>query len=102
MAMIIFSSLPCPNPYQSNQIRWFVTEKGYTQNASLIKFYPPGSLVLVPDCVTSIDDVISDSVSYLNSAIQTALPEYILLNGIQKNCYNQSHCNLAVEKRLYR
>lgn len=99
MAVSIFTSLPCNT---SKKVRWFVTEKGYTQNALLIKLYPIGSLVMVPDSVTSLDDVISDSVSYLNSAIQSAPRDDKFSRGVGQSCMNGAYRHHTTGLKLYR
>ncbi|XP_062571450.1 glutamate receptor ionotropic, NMDA 3A-like [Saccostrea cucullata] len=102
MAILLFTSLPCKIANQSNIIKWFLTEKVYTQDTSLLKFYPASTLAIVKDGVMSLDDVISDSVSYLNFVIHSARRDGILPSAFRKTCFDESLFDLTYGERFYR
>lgn len=66
MVVLIFKLFLCS---MFKKVRWFIIEKGYIQNILLIKLYLIGFFVMVLDFVMLLDDVILDSVLYLNLVI---------------------------------
>lgn len=84
-------------------ISWFLTEKAYTRNRTILRHYPEGALVMLMNTANNINDILQDSVALLTSSYRDmSLEDQILYMKTSYSCDKQSELNTYLGSKLYR
>ena len=91
------------NSLQENiTLGWFLTEKVYTRNLTVLNQYPVGSLVLLMNEATDMGDLLRDCVSLVVEAYKRCSGIDGLIAEVTKDCHQPSPVNIKSGKEFYR
>ncbi|OWF44765.1 Glutamate receptor ionotropic, NMDA 3A [Mizuhopecten yessoensis] len=103
MAKRIFKVVGSVNLFKDVHIAWFITERAYTRNKTVLRYYPEGSLALLMNDAVNTVDLLQDVISLVSTVFRD-LPneDKRLFSNVKYDCDNLSNINVCLGEKLYK